>query len=186
MKTLRLLALVIGAGCSSADLGDPRPVDAGATDMTAGDSAIDIGLSFATSPPTELTDGQLQTMEGVATFSDASGALLMYSDGRTIWNRDHEPMPHATAADADQSLGGSSSATQSVVFVPRLGSSSQYYVFTQFAVEDVGASETGKGAEYSLVDLTLEGGLGDVVEGERRVALHSPSRSPTRSVPNRC
>jgi hypothetical protein len=68
MKTLRLLVLMFGAGCSSADLGD------------------------------------------------ASGALLMYSDGRTIWNRDHEPMPHATAADADQSLGGSSSATQSVVF----------------------------------------------------------------------
>ena len=37
------------------------------------------GLNFNTSPPTALTDGQLNTFEGCATISDNNGALLFYT-----------------------------------------------------------------------------------------------------------
>ena len=39
---------------------------------------------------TALLDGQLNTKEGCATISDGSGNLLFYTDGSTIWNKNHQ------------------------------------------------------------------------------------------------
>jgi len=43
------------------------------------------GLDFNTSPPTALSDGQLNTQEGIATVSNNNGELLFYMDGITVW-----------------------------------------------------------------------------------------------------
>jgi len=50
------------------------------------------GLDFNNGSPVALTDGQLSTIEGCSTISDANGSLLFYTDGITIWNRNHDIM----------------------------------------------------------------------------------------------
>ena len=72
------------------------------------------GLNFSTCTPTILTDGQVNTHEGVATISDANGNLLFYTDGVTVWNKQHLIMDNGTG------LAGHPSSTQSAVIVPRL------------------------------------------------------------------
>lgn len=108
------------------------------------------GLNFSTCTPTILTDGQVNTDEGVATISDANGNLLFYTDGVTVWNKQHLIMVNGTG------LAGHPSSTQSAVIVPRPGSISLYYVFTP-AVEN-----TSGGLRFSIIDITANGGLGAV------------------------
>lgn len=48
------------------------------------------GLNFNTNPATVLTDGKIDTREGVAVISDPNtGKLIFYTEGTTIWNRNH-------------------------------------------------------------------------------------------------
>lgn len=110
------------------------------------------GLNFKTCTPTILTDGQINTNEGVATISDANGDLLFYTDGITIWNKVHAIMQNGTG------LAGDPSSTQSAVIVPMPGSNYIYYVFTP-AVEN-----TNGGLRFSIIDMAANGGLGTVTE----------------------
>ena len=109
-----------------------------------------LGLDFSSGDPVPLTDGQLTTTEGVATISDANGKLLFYTDGRTIYNRFHTLMPNGTG------LFGNISSTQSAVIVPNIGDKTRYYVFT------VDATGGPRGLTYSIVNMTLDNGRGDV------------------------
>lgn len=114
------------------------------------------GINFNTSTPTPLTDGKLNTREGCSSFSDASGNLLFYSDGTTVWNKNHTAMPNGTG------LKGHPSSTQSAMIIPKPNSSTIFYIFT------VGARVGGigdYGFNYYTVDMTADGGLGDVIAG---------------------
>lgn len=122
------------------------------------------GLSFATSPPTALLNGQLNTMEGCATISDNTGNLLFYTDGIKVWNRNHQVMPNGSG------LMGHISSTHSAIVIPKPGNSTIYYLFTSDASdENFGAA----GYRYSEVDITLNGGLGDVTT-IKNVLLFAP------------
>tara|TARA_R110000823_G_scaffold38579_3_gene103829 strand:- start:353 stop:628 length:276 start_codon:yes stop_codon:yes gene_type:complete len=48
------------------------------------------GLDFNTGAPVTLLDGALSTREGCATISDNNVSLLFYTDGITVWNRNHQ------------------------------------------------------------------------------------------------
>ena len=119
------------------------------------------GLSFSLGVPVALTDGALSTGEGCSSISTASGNLEFYTDGRFVYNREHEQMPHGSG------LLGHSSSTESGIIVPRPGYSTQYYIFTV----DARDNNLTAGLCYSRVDMTLEGGLGDVVTSEKNVSL---------------
>jgi len=108
------------------------------------------GLSFASGTPTPLLDGAMTTYEGCATATTKRGELLFYTDGQTVWNRQHLPMPNG------RRLMGSGSSTQSALIVPDPGSGNIFYVFT---VAPQGAPD---GLRYSVVDMTRADGLGDV------------------------
>eukprot|EP01035_Chromulina_nebulosa_P055523 gene55523-76076_t len=69
------------------------------------------GLDFSTTPPTALTNGKINTNEGCSSVSDAQGNLLFYTDGLTVWNKNHAVMDNGTG------LKGNSSSTQSSVVV---------------------------------------------------------------------
>jgi hypothetical protein len=109
------------------------------------------GLSFRSGSPQILTDGQLNTTEGVATISDAGGKLLFYTDGKTIWNCLHQVMVNGTG------LMGHESSTQSAVIVPQPGNDSIYFVFT------VDAQGGPHGLRYSTVNMGAAHQLGAVV-----------------------
>ncbi len=114
------------------------------------------GIDFNTSPPTPLGDGVINTREGCAAVSDATtGALLFYTDGVTVWNRIHRPMPGGIA------LFGGVSSTQSAVIVPQPGHPEIYYIFT--AAQYEGGRFRTEGYRYSIVDMRKDSGRGDVV-----------------------
>ena len=121
------------------------------------------GLSFTTSPPHALTNGALVTNEGCATVSDTAGNLLFYTDGTHVYNKLNDSMPNGYGLD------GNSSSTESAMIIPKPGNSEIYYIFTLDCFEDSFAN----GLEYSTVDMTKDGGLGDVVS--KNVPLLKPA-----------
>lgn len=118
------------------------------------------GLDFNSGTPVPLTDGQLSTREGGATMSDSNGNLLLYSDGMTVWNKNHQPMPNGTG------LLGDTSTAQSGIIIPKPGDPNIYYVFS---LDNEGGPN---GLRYSVVDMNLDNGLGGVTT-EKNVLLYS-------------
>ena len=113
---------------------------------------INAGLDFSANTPMYLEDGQLSTDEGCATISESNGNLLFYSDGITVWDKQHNIMPNGTG------LTGDVSSTQSAIIVPKPGSNFIYYVFT---VDD---SAGPNGLRYSEVNMNLNNGNGDITD----------------------
>ncbi|MBU1720852.1 MAG: hypothetical protein KKA07_17430, partial [Bacteroidetes bacterium] len=110
------------------------------------------GIDFNSGTPVALTNGQIDTKEGCAAISNASGYLLFYTDGMKVYNRAHNQMPNG------DNLDGNSSATSSGVIVPRPGSTNLFYILTIDAAEN----DLANGLRYSIVDLNSDGGMGDV------------------------
>jgi PKD repeat protein len=107
------------------------------------------GLDFNSGTPVIDNDGDFFFSEGCATISDANGNLLFYTDGKFVYNRTHLTMPNG------RYIGGHESSTNSGVIVPMPGAPNRYYIFTIY--------KEGGGLGYREVDLTLDGGLGDIV-----------------------
>jgi hypothetical protein len=108
------------------------------------------GMTFNTNPPTLLTNGQTDTREGCSTISDTNGKLLFYTDGVTVWDSLHNIMPNGTG------LFGDISSTQSAIIIPAPGSISVFYIVTTPYLLNT------KPLAFSVVDMTLNNGLGDV------------------------
>lgn len=112
------------------------------------------GLSFASGTPTPIL-GPLSTQEGTATVCDAStGALLFTTDGVRVFDRNLALMPNGTG------LEGGWSSTQSALIIPMPLSTSRYYVFTAGDLSN--GNPTNPGLHYNIVDMSMNGGLGDV------------------------
>lgn len=114
-----------------------------------GDNA-GINFNTGTGTITALNNGQLATVEGCTTISDGNGNLVMYTDGTTVYNANHTTMTNGTG------LFGDASSSQSAIIVPKPEDPNIYYIFT------VGSNQNPTGLNYSIVDITLENGLGAV------------------------
>ena len=132
------------------------------------------GLDFSSGSPVFVSKGALKTDEGCATISDSNGKLLFYTDGTTVWNRRHQIMP------SGRDLLGNSTSTQSAIIVPKPEDNNIYYVFTV----DWGGGFFG--LNYYTIDMTLVGGLGDVVGvneiPEKILLLESPTSEKITAV----
>ncbi len=128
------------------------------------------GLDFNSGSPVSLVNGQINTPEGSASISDNNGNLLFYTDGITIWNKNHIQMPNGSG------LLGNLSTTQAALIVPKPSSSSLYYLFV---IDQLGGAMT-----YSIVDMTLQAGNGDVTS-TKNVMLH-PSASEKQTAIQKC
>jgi hypothetical protein len=121
---------------------------------------VNAGLDFTTGSPIAISDGQIVTYDCTASICDRStGALLFYSDGNTVWNKNHTIMPNGTG------LIGGLSAGQTVAIVRNAEAIEKYYIFT---VPQFGSG----GLYYSVVDMNLNGGNGDVT-ATKNVLLHN-------------
>jgi len=121
------------------------------------------GLDFNNCPPTPILGGSLNTDEGCASISDGFGSLLFYTDGTFVWNRNHQIMPNGS------NLLGDKSSTQSGVIIPKPDSDNIYYVFT------VDFTAGSGGISFSEVDMTLDGGLGDILPATKNTTLLTPA-----------
>ncbi len=107
-------------------------------------------VDFGSSPPAVHTTSAMVQNEGSSSISSATGELLFYTDGITVWNRNDAPMPNGNG------LLGGYSAAQSALIVPAPGHCDVYYLFT------VPEESNTIPLAYSIVDMSLAGGLGDI------------------------
>lgn len=128
------------------------------------------GVDFnAGSPPATLTNGALNSNEGCATICTPSGSLLFYSDGTRVWDRNHSVMPNGNG------LAGHSSATQSCIIIPKPGSTTRYYIFTVGSHDQFPGNLYAIPFSYSEIDMTLNGGMGDVLPATKNTLLFTSS-----------
>ncbi|MDD4742922.1 MAG: PKD domain-containing protein, partial [Bacteroidales bacterium] len=109
------------------------------------------GIDFKTDPPSPLSDGNVNSIEGCATMCDGAGNLLLYTDGITVWNRNNQIMENG------EGLFGHHSSTQTAVIVKQPGTNPNIYIFTTPSF--VGAH----GFCYSVVDINANNGMGEVI-----------------------
>lgn len=113
-----------------------------------------------------------------ANIADSNGHVLFYTNGiyisnrnnDTLWNsRDLNP-GDATSFYSDDGLG----YDQGAIILPDPGNEKQYYVFYITGdplVYGGGLFDFAQHLSYSKVDMTLDHGLGGIVEGEKNVQL---------------
>ncbi|MBL7930761.1 MAG: hypothetical protein JNL60_02610, partial [Bacteroidia bacterium] len=111
-----------------------------------------VGLNFNTSPPSGISTSTMNTPFSCASIADASGNLLFYTNGITVWDASNSVMANGTG------LNGSASGNQNVIIVKKPSTTSNYYIFTT----TFNASGTA-GLFQSEVDMSLASGSGSVV-----------------------
>ena len=99
------------------------------------------GLSFNNSEVVSLYDSEMNQNEGCSSISDSNGSLLFYTDGVSVWNRNHVIMNNGFG------LFGHLSSTQSALIVQKPLSDNLYYIFTQGSAYD-----PDYGLHYSILD----------------------------------
>lgn len=130
-----------------------------------GDNA---GIQFNTNTNavTALTDGQLATDEGCTSISNSAGDLLFYTDGITVYNKNHNVMLNGN------NLDGNPSSTQSAIIIPKPGDPNIYYIFTQ-GTEFFGQQD--QGFNFTEVNMSLDNGLGAVTNIKNQFLLSRAS-----------
>jgi gliding motility-associated-like protein len=144
-----------------------------------------------------LAGGQMNTNEGCSSISDAEGNLLFYTDGRSVWDRNHVLMPNGNYFSGTGLLGDPSSS-QSAIIIPKKNDPNIYYIFTvdephhlnasvypdQFTgqysnTESVPNNDDGfnNGLNFSVVDLSLtgaNGSIGDITTRNIQLYTYNP------------
>ena len=123
------------------------------------------GIDFNSGTPASAICS-LSTEEGCSSISDTAGDLLFYTDGSTVWDKNHTAMLNGYG------LTGHYSSTQSAIIIKKPGSLTNYYIFTLDGIGS-GFSISWDGLYFSEVDMTLNGGLGDIVSTNKNTFVVS-------------
>ena len=133
----------------------------------------------------------IQTTEGCSAYSDVSGNLMLYTDGRTVWDRNHLEMPNGDYNNLT-GLFGDPSSTQSAIIVPKPGDPNIYYIFTvdephhdnydTYPLQNTNVSfeeDDGfnNGFNYSIVDMSIigeNGSIGDITVRNTHLVTYDP------------
>ncbi len=119
------------------------------------------GITFNTNPPSFLGGGQIEntlSSYSTASISDRNGNLIFYSDGERVWNKNNLLMPNGFGL-----LGGNASIN-TVLIVPFINDTNKYYLFTSKGlIFHTPGDEANYQYCYSVIDMHLNGGLGDVI-----------------------
>ncbi len=119
-----------------------------------GDNA---GLDFTAESPEVISGSNMLAEAGCATISDKAGNLLFYTNGVTIWNKMNQIVRNG------KGINGSYGISQSSIFIPKPNNDAFYYLFT------VDTS----GFYYSIINATLNNGLGAVILKNKRLVYDS-------------
>lgn len=122
-----------------------------------------VGIDFNTATPICFQSQSNASEGGAATISSRhTGRLLFYTDGTKIWDSTHTVMPNGNGIGAPNRY----TCAQGSVIIPNPGDSNKFYVFTH---EDQGLPEGA--VFYSVVDITLNSGRGDIISGQKMIKL---------------
>lgn len=89
-----------------------------------------------------------------ATISSSTGELKLYADQNQVYSSDGEPLPNGYFSD----YGFES------ILIPDPGNPDRYYLIR---------SRSTQGMFYSVIDMTLNGGMGDIPEGLKEINLYN-------------
>ncbi len=133
------------------------------------------GVNFNLGVPITLINGanQYNSDGGTACVSDTLGNLLFYTNGETVWNRNHQIMQNGSG------LEGDNSASQPALIVQKPGSQNLYYLFT------VGSRYQEYGLAYSIIDMNEDAGNGSVMTKNQRMLASVWARDKLTSVRHR-
>ncbi|MBK7174998.1 MAG: gliding motility-associated C-terminal domain-containing protein, partial [Bacteroidales bacterium] len=106
-------------------------------------------------------DGMMSTWAGSTVMSDTAGNLLFYTNGEKVWNRNHTLMPNGSY------LNGHSFNEQPCIAILKPGSTHIYYLITVCNHW----MTIPLGAYYSVIDMNLDGGLGDIVPDLKNIRI---------------
>jgi len=95
-----------------------------------------------------------------ASVSDSLGNFLFFSNGWQVYNRNYDVMPNGSYLH-----GGADLTPQNVYAVPKINDPGKYYLFT------VGQPGEPWGMQYSIIDMSLDGGLGDIISTQKNILL---------------
>lgn len=129
------------------------------------------GIDFNAAVPVAINTA-MDTYEAAASVCDNNGQLLFYTNGSKIWDRTHNLMPNGNNLTS-LTLTASAithSTSQGTVIIPIPQSNSLYYVFSLTGVET--GTSLGR-LYYSIVDMNLNNGLGDIVDTAKGILIDS-------------
>ncbi len=126
-------------------------------------------ITFNTNPPTVIPTAASITSFAYTTavMSSPTGVLLFYTDGKVIKDAAHNTMPNGTLNGSPNIPVTYSTGKQSALIVPDPGNSNRYYLFLVIYYNTAGT--VFKELRYSIIDMTLNAGMGDVVSTSKNV-----------------
>lgn len=135
------------------------------------------GISFGSGSPSAFSSPLFSVEGAAAASSPVTGNLLFYSDGRACYDRNHNIMPNGAGL-----LGNfNGSAMQGVCIVPFIDAPGKYFLFS------LNPTSTPGQLWYSVVDMTLNNGLGDIAPGRKNMLLDTNLSEAMIAIPgNNC
>jgi gliding motility-associated-like protein len=149
-------------------------------------------INFNTNPPSVVASPPYYDPDGYHLYSSVAdrntGKLLFYATKSQVWNANNQKMSNGDMLkDSSGRLVmvplGSDYDYSPFVIVPKPGSSSLYYIITKSDFYNYDDNTRFSGIFYSVVDMTLNGGLGDVVLGQKnRLLFQTKGGGPAMAV----
>lgn len=141
------------------------------------------GVSFNTSPPSSFVSA-MNTTETFVTMSDrATGKLLFYSDGQDAYDATHTVMQNGN----DMGFSDLGTTAKGAVVVPLANDPDKYYVFSlQHSYTQPGDDTTRGVFGYSVVDMTLNNGLGGIIAGQKKIPVDTGYNEGMATVNDDC
>jgi uncharacterized protein (TIGR02145 family) len=127
------------------------------------------GITFNSGSPVPLTTVSplFYSDFSTVTVSDSLGNMLFYADNPNaeyVFNRNNVQMPNGNLINLTDNT-----TPQPFFAVQKLTDDSSYYLFS---VVDRYTGSTGPwGLLYSIIDMRLDGGLGDIVPGQKSIPI---------------
>ncbi len=112
------------------------------------------GLEFRDDTVIILPDGGMHANDANNTVSNKYGDLLFYTNGMEVFNSQHDTMPNG------MNLGGDNEA-QTTLIIPHPSNNNYYFI-----ISTLNFFSPSGGLFYSIVDMQLDNGLGDVTDSK--------------------
>lgn len=133
-----------------------------------------VGIDFNSGVATPFKDS-IKTESACASVSNFSGDLMFYTNGVSVWNRHHMVMTNGSGLLGDSQA----SVSQGAVIVPFVNDTNRFYIFYMKNYANTQEDDL----YYSVVDMSLDNGLGDLVPGTKNTWIASGMSSALTTVP---
>jgi hypothetical protein len=148
--------------------------------MLGGFGPNNMGLNFSSGlADTFSLFRQMEFFITNGSICDTSGQLLFYTNGNYVANRNHDYMQNTTGFNPGYENNNTypygSGIEQGALIIPKPGSDNQYYVFHESAELFSAHSQVWElplNLSYSVVDMTLDAGLGGITSEKNIHAIN--------------